>query len=143
MKNEEFNIRTFNIAQRATIQHSTFNTQHSTLRNAQPFHTQHSTFHTQHSTFMKKLYAHVLDYFRQLHPEVTTELEFGSVFQLLVAVVLSAQCTDKRVNQVTPELFRRYPDAHAMSQADETEVYEYVKSVSYPNAKARLGWRSA
>ena len=137
MKNEEFNIRTFNIAQRATIQHSTFNTQHSTLRNAQPFPTQHSTFHTQHSTFMKKLYAHVLDYFRQLHPEVTTELEFGSVFQLLVAVVLSAQCTDKRVNQVTPELFRRYPDAHAMSQADEAEVYEYVKSVSYPNAKAR------
>ena len=60
----------------------------------------------------KQLYTYVLDYFRQLHPEVTTELEFGSVFQLLVAVVLSAQCTDKRVNQVTPELFAHYPDAH-------------------------------
>ena len=85
----------------------------------------------------KELYTHVLDYFRLLHPEVTTELEFGSVFQLLVAVVLSAQCTDKRVNQVTPELFGRYPDAKAMAQADEAEVYEYIKSVSYPNAKAR------
>lgn len=85
----------------------------------------------------KELYTRVLDYFRSLHPEVTTELEFGSVFQLLVAVVLSAQCTDKRVNQVTPELFAHYPDASAMSQADESEIYEYVKSVSYPNAKAR------
>ena len=85
----------------------------------------------------KELYTHVLEYFRELHPDVTTELEFGSVFQLLVAVVLSAQCTDKRVNQVTPELFRHYPDAHSMAASDETEIYEYVKSVSYPNAKAR------
>ena len=88
---------------------------------------------------MKKseLYKYVLDYFRGIHPEVTTELEFGSVFQLLVAVVLSAQCTDKRVNQVTPELFAHYPDARSMAETDEFEVYEYVKSVSYPNAKAR------
>lgn len=85
----------------------------------------------------KQLYTYVLDYFRQLHPEVTTELEFGSVFQLLVAVVLSAQCTDKRVNQVTPELFAHYPDAQSMAEADDAEIYEYVKSVSYPNAKAR------
>lgn len=85
----------------------------------------------------KELYTHVLDYFRHLHPEVTTELEFGSVFQLLVAVVLSAQCTDKRVNQVTPELFRQFPDARVLADADESEVYEYIKSVSYPNAKAR------
>lgn len=85
----------------------------------------------------KELYTRVLSYFRKLHPEVTTELEFGSVFQLLVAVVLSAQCTDKRVNQVTPELFAHYPDAQAMAEADESEIYEYVKSVSYPNAKAR------
>lgn len=85
----------------------------------------------------KELYTRVLSYFRELHPEVTTELEFGSVFQLLVAVVLSAQCTDKRVNQVTPELFAHYPDARAMAEADEVEIYEYVKSVSYPNAKAR------
>ena len=85
----------------------------------------------------KELYTRVLSYFRELHPEVTTELEFGSVFQLLVAVVLSAQCTDKRVNQVTPKLFAHYPDAQAMAEADESEIYEYVKSVSYPNAKAR------
>lgn len=85
----------------------------------------------------KELYTRVLSYFRELHPEVTTELEFGSVFQLLVAVVLSAQCTDKRVNQVTPELFAHYPDARTMAEAGEAEIYEYVKSVSYPNAKAR------
>ena len=85
----------------------------------------------------KELYTRVLSFFRELHPEVTTELEFGSVFQLLVAVVLSAQCTDKRVNQVTPELFAHYPIAQAMAEADESEIYEYVKSVSYPNAKAR------
>lgn len=82
-------------------------------------------------------YRHVLDYFRQEMPEVTTELQFGSVFQLLVAVVLSAQCTDKRINQVTPLLFERYPDALSMAQAEADEVYEYVKSVSYPHAKAQ------
>lgn len=85
----------------------------------------------------KERYNLVLDYFRRHHPDVGTELQFGSVFQLLVAVVLSAQCTDKRVNTVTPELFGRYPDAHAMAQADDFEVLEYIKSVSYPNAKAR------
>ena len=68
---------------------------------------------------------------------MTTELEFGSVFQLLVAVILSAQCTDKRVNQVTPELFRHFPDARSMAQANDDEVLEYVKSVSYPNSKAK------
>ena len=82
-------------------------------------------------------YRRVLEYFSQQQPEVTTELEFHSVFQLLVAVVLSAQCTDKRVNLVTPELFRNYPDARAMAGAEVDEVFEYVKSVSYPNSKAR------
>ena len=82
-------------------------------------------------------YKAVLDYFAQQMPEVTTELEFGSVFQLLVAVILSAQCTDKRVNMVTPELFRQFPDAASMAAAEADEVYEYVKSVSYPNAKAK------
>ncbi|MCH5302469.1 MAG: endonuclease III [Prevotella sp.] len=82
-------------------------------------------------------YRYILDYFSRQMPEVNTELEFGSVFQLLVAVILSAQCTDKRVNQVTPELFRRYPDAQSMAEADETEVYEYIRSVSYPNSKAK------
>lgn len=82
-------------------------------------------------------YEYILDYFRHRLPEVTTELEFGSVFQLLVATLLSAQCTDKRINQVTPELFRHYPDARSMAQAGEAEIYEYIKSVSYPNSKAK------
>ena len=70
-------------------------------------------------------------------PTADTELEFGSVFQLLVAVVLSAQCTDKRVNMVTRELFKAFPDAYALGNADINEVYEYIRSVSYPNAKAK------
>ena len=82
-------------------------------------------------------YAKVLAHFRQEMPEVDTELRYGSVFQLLVAVVLSAQCTDKRVNMVTPELFRRYPDAASMAQAEPEDVLEYISSVSYPNSKAR------
>ena len=82
-------------------------------------------------------YKAVLEYFAQQMPEVTTELEFSSVFQLLVAVILSAQCTDKRINQVTPELFRQFPDARSMAAAEADEIYEYIKSVSYPNSKAR------
>lgn len=85
---------------------------------------------------MKTIYQQILTYFRA-QPEASTELEFGSVFQLLVAVVLSAQCTDKRVNMITPALFERYPDAKTMAAADEGEIYEYIKSVSYPNNKAR------
>ena len=85
----------------------------------------------------KERYRYVLDYFRARTPEVTTELEFGSVFQLLVAVILSAQCTDKRVNQITPALFERYPDAASMAEADADEIFEYIRSVSYPNAKAK------
>lgn len=84
----------------------------------------------------KQRYEWILDYFRKEMPEVQTELEFGSEFQLLVAVMLSAQCTDKRINQVTPELFRRFPDAQSMAQVEADEVLEYIKSVSYPNAKA-------
>ncbi|MBR2234113.1 MAG: endonuclease III [Prevotella sp.] len=82
-------------------------------------------------------YRMVLDYFRQTMPQADTELQFGSVFQLLVSVVLSAQCTDKRVNMVTPALFSRYPDAKRMAEAEADEVLEYISSVSYPNAKAR------
>jgi endonuclease-3 len=78
----------------------------------------------------------ILAHFREQMPNVNTELEFGSVFQLLVAVILSAQCTDKRINQVTPELFRHYPDAKAMAKAEPEDVLEYIRSVSYPNAKA-------
>ena len=78
----------------------------------------------------------ILAHFRDQMPHVTTELEFGSVFQLLVAVILSAQCTDKRINQVTPELFRHFPDAKTMAQAEPEDVLAYISSVSYPNAKA-------
>ncbi len=87
---------------------------------------------------MKKtiIYNRVLEYFRK-QGEFDTELEYGSVFQLLIAVVLSAQCTDKRVNMVTPELFSAYPDAKALSEADEAEIFEYIKSVSYPNSKTK------
>lgn len=79
----------------------------------------------------------ILDYFRVRNPHVTTELQFGSAFQLLVATLLSAQCTDKRINAVTPALFQRYPTAQEMAKADPDDVLEYIRSVSYPNAKAR------
>lgn len=82
-------------------------------------------------------YRYVVDHFRREMPEADTELCYGSTFQLLVAVMLSAQCTDKRVNQVTPALFARYPDARAMAEAESDEVLEYISSVSYPNAKSR------
>ena len=85
----------------------------------------------------KERYDKILDHFREKMPVVTTELDFGSTFQLLVAVVLSAQCTDKRINQVTPDLFAHYPDAKSMAKAEEEEVFEWIKSVSYPNAKAK------
>ena len=81
-------------------------------------------------------YEAVLDYFRREMPEVDTELHYGSIFQLLVAVMLSAQCTDRRINQVTPALFAQWPDAKSLAEAEEWEVYEYIRSVSYPNAKA-------
>ena len=79
----------------------------------------------------------ILAHFREKMPHVNTELEFGSVFQLLVAVVLSAQCTDKRVNLVTPELFRHFPDAKSMASVEAEDLLEYISSVSYPNSKAK------
>ena len=82
-------------------------------------------------------YTTILSHFRKEMPNVTTELEFGSEFQLLVAVVLSAQCTDKRVNMVTPELCRHYPTAYEMAKAEAEDLFELIKSVSYPNAKSR------
>lgn len=81
-------------------------------------------------------YKHITDYFREKQPHVTSELDYASTFQLLVAVILSAQCTDKRVNMITPELFRHYPTAKDMAQATEDDILEYVHSVSYPNSKA-------
>ena len=85
----------------------------------------------------KERYEKVLEYFRRQMPEVNTELEFGSIFQLLVAVVLSAQCTDKRVNMVTPGLFKRYPSPQDLAEAEPEEVREYISSVSYPTNKAK------
>lgn len=85
----------------------------------------------------KERYDLILEHFREKMPLVTTELDFGSTFQLLVAVVLSAQCTDKRINQVTPDLFDHYPDAQSMAKAEEEDIFEWIRSVSYPNAKAK------
>ena len=85
----------------------------------------------------KERYDLILGHFREKMPLVTTELDFGSTFQLLVAVVLSAQCTDKRINQVTPDLFVHYPDAQSMAKAEEEDIFEWIRSVSYPNAKAK------
>ena len=85
----------------------------------------------------KSRYDYILGYYSEKMPHVSTELNFGSVFQLLVATVLSAQCTDKRINQVTPDLFSRYPDAMSMSSAEPEDVLELIASVSYPNSKAR------
>lgn len=85
----------------------------------------------------KERYEKVLAYFEETMPSASSELNYEDAYQLLVAVMLSAQCTDKRVNMVTPALFEKYPDADALSKATEEEVLEYVKSVSYPNSKSR------
>lgn len=85
----------------------------------------------------KERYEKILAYFAMQMPEVTTELAYGNEFQLLCAVILSAQCTDKRINAISTDLFRRFPDAKTMSEVEPDEIFEYVKSVSYPNAKAQ------
>ena len=82
-------------------------------------------------------YAGVIGWFMENMPVAETELHFDSTFQLLVAVVLSAQCTDKRVNMVTPELFRRFSTPESMAEATFDELYGYIRSVSYPNSKTR------
>lgn len=86
---------------------------------------------------IKERYSRVIERFEAKMPAPTTELEFGSPFQLLVAVILSAQCTDKRVNMVTPALFEAFPDAASMALATPEDIYPYIKSVSYPNNKAK------
>ena len=88
---------------------------------------------------MKKAerYSIVLDRFRREMPVAETELEFASPFQLLVAVILSAQCTDKRVNLITPALFEAYPTAEAMAEATPDDIFDYIRSCSYPNNKAK------
>ena len=79
----------------------------------------------------------VLDRLAERIPRAETELDFGSPFQLLIAVILSAQCTDKRVNQTTPALFEAYPTAAAMARADAEQIFPYIRSISYPNNKAK------
>lgn len=85
----------------------------------------------------KQRYEAVIAYFSETMPLAETELHYADTFQLLVAVMLSAQCTDKRVNMVTPALFEAYPTPSAMAAATEEDVLAYVRSVSYPNSKAR------
>ena len=85
----------------------------------------------------KERYVYILNYFRKKMPNVSTELHFGSAFQLLVSTLLSAQCTDKRINQITPALFRRYPTPQKMAKAEVEDILEYIKTVSYPNAKSK------
>ncbi len=85
----------------------------------------------------KKLYEHVLAYFERTMDATETELHFSNPFELLVAVVLSAQCTDKRINQVTPRLFTDFPVPEAMAATTPEVIYDYIKSVSYPNNKAK------
>lgn len=83
------------------------------------------------------LFDFVIQYFQKEMPIAETELEYENPFELIVAVILSAQCTDKRVNQITPELIKRFPTPEKMALADPAEVLDYIKSCSYPNNKAK------
>lgn len=85
----------------------------------------------------KLLFDAVISYFQQHMPVAETELEYDNPFHLIVAVILSAQCTDKRVNQITPGLLERFPEPRKLAEADPAEVFEYIRSCSYPNNKAK------
>lgn len=85
----------------------------------------------------KQRYQQVIEWFKAAMPVAETELHYDTPFHLLLAVILSAQCTDKRVNLITPALFRRYPSPESLAVASFDEVYELIKSCSYPNNKAR------
>jgi endonuclease-3 len=82
-------------------------------------------------------YKAFVEYFSSHQPDAKTELEYSNPYELLVAVILSAQCTDKRINQVTPALFERFPGPQAMAAAAPEEIFPYIRSVSYPNNKAK------
>lgn len=86
---------------------------------------------------VKERYDRVIEWFSQAMPIAETELHYENPYQLLVAVILSAQCTDKRINIVTPPLFKAFPTPEAMAASSSEEIFEYIKSVSYPNNKAR------
>lgn len=85
---------------------------------------------------VKERFAGIIGWFSENMPEAETELHYRTPYELLVAVMLSAQCTDKRVNMVTPPLFERFPTSRELATATPDEVFEYVRSVSYPNSKA-------
>lgn len=85
----------------------------------------------------KERYEAVISWFEEHVPVAETELHYESPFELLVAVILSAQCTDKRVNLITPRLFKQYPTAEVMARAEVEDIFELIRSVSYPNAKAK------
>ncbi len=85
----------------------------------------------------KERYKNIIYYFKKNKPIAETELNYTNPFNLLVAVILSAQCTDKRVNVITPELLKAYPTAKKMAKAEVFEIFEYIKTCSYPNNKAK------
>lgn len=85
----------------------------------------------------RERYKQLISYFSENFPIAETELAYRNPYELLVAVSLSAQCTDKRVNMVTPPLFERFPDAESLSKAEFDEVFSYIRSISYPNNKAK------
>lgn len=85
----------------------------------------------------KDRYEQVIAYFKKEMPIAETELHYNNPYELLVAVILSAQCTDKRVNMVTPELFKRFPKPELLAEVEPMEVFDYIKSISYPNNKAK------
>ena len=85
----------------------------------------------------KERFKRCIEYFSKTMPVAESELDYSNPFELLVAVVLSAQCTDKRVNLTTPALFSAYPTAEAMAEATEEDIYRYIRSISYPNDKAK------
>jgi endonuclease-3 len=85
----------------------------------------------------KERYKQFVSHFSVKQPDAETELHYNNPYQLLVAVILSAQCTDKRINQITPALFQRFPDARALADVTPDIVYDYIRSVSYPNNKAK------
>ncbi len=85
----------------------------------------------------KERYRHVIEWFSEHMPVAESELHYQNPYELLVAVILSAQCTDKRVNMTTPALLERFPTPQAMAEAQPEEIYPYIKSISYPNNKAR------
>lgn len=85
----------------------------------------------------KEKIQQIIAYFSEHNPDAQTELEYTNPYELLVAVILSAQCTDKRVNMVTPKLFQRFPEADSLAQASVEEVFSLIRSISYPNNKAK------